>query len=252
MQVSAVQPAASAGRPLKSSVAVPRDLSVQQRWALAVSVLVAHGVAGWLMSRSRLVEVSAERAPITVQLIAPVQAPPVVTPVPPAPAPPQKVAPPKPVLSTRAPSKNVLQAPPEPVKQPAVEAPPVPTPPAPAVTAAVAAPMASAPAAPVPAPAEPQAPKQLSISSVRYAVPPTIVYPETSKRLGESGVVTLSVTVDERGRASDVRVSRSSGFSRLDQAAVTAMKAARFVPYMEGGVPRAFTVPAPINYDLSD
>lgn len=83
-------------------------------------------------------------------------------------------------------------------------------------------------------------------------MPLAVTYPETSRRLGESGVVQLQLLVDERGRAIEVRVLKSSGYSRLDQAAISAMKAARFRPYMEGGVPRAFRVTAPVIYDLSE
>src|SRR5690606_9124565 len=112
-------------------------------------------------------------------------------PPPPAPVPP-KLAKPKPVLSTRAPSQNVLQAPPEPVKPP-VETPPQPVPPAPAAVAVAPTPAPAASVAAAPAPTESQGPRQLSISAVRYAVPPAVVYPEASRRLGEEGVVVLSV-----------------------------------------------------------
>src|SRR5690606_13187234 len=99
MQASAVFPAAPPGGPVRWSLRVPRDLTAQQRWALALSVLVAHGVAAWLMARTRPVDVVVERPPISVQLIAPPQAPPAVAqaaPPPPAPVPP-KLAKPKPV-----------------------------------------------------------------------------------------------------------------------------------------------------------
>ncbi len=232
---------------------MPRDLSVQQRWALALSVLVVHGVVGWLISQARPPELAGERAPIEVQLIAPPQAPPVVTPVPPppAPVPPRKVTPPKPVLSTRAPSRNLLQAPPEPVKQQPVEAPPVPTPPvpAPAATPAVTAPAASAVAAPAPAP---QVPRELSISSVRRISAPELVYPPTSRRLNESGTVLLSIVVDERGKAVSVTTARSSGFPRLDNAAIAVAKATIYQPYMENGVPRSFRVEAPYSFEPAD
>ena len=232
---------------------MPRDLSVQQRWALALSVLVVHGVVGWLISQARPAELAGERAPIEVQLIAPPQAPPVITPVPPppAPVPPPKVTPPKPVLSTRAPSRNLLEAPPEPVKQPPVEAPPVPTPVAvPVAVPAVTASAASAVAAP--APAQPQAPKNLSISSVRRISAPELVYPPTSRRLNESGTVLLSIVVDERGKAVSVTTAQSSGFPRLDNAAIAVAKATIYQPYMENGVPRSFRVEAPYSFEPAD
>jgi protein TonB len=60
------------------------------------------------------------------------------------------------------------------------------------------------------------------------------IYPATSRRLGEEGVVRLKVLVDERGRPHDVVVASSSGFPRLDQAAVDAVRRWRFEPATDG------------------
>jgi protein TonB len=60
------------------------------------------------------------------------------------------------------------------------------------------------------------------------------VYPPTSRRMGEEGVVRLKVLVDERGRPHDVVVLNSSGFPRLDQAAVEAVHRWRFEPASDG------------------
>lgn len=241
--------------PLRWPAAMPRDLSARQRWVLAASVLAAHAVVGWLIARSHPTELKGERAPIEVQLIAPAQSPPVVAPPPPpepVPVPQPKVAPPKPVLSTRAPTKNVMQAPPEPVKEPVVEAPPVPTPPmpTPVATPAVTAPAASAVAAPPPAP--PQTPKELSVSSVRRLRDVAPIYPPTSRRLNEFGTVVLAIVVDVNGKASSATVVKSSGFSRLDQAAIVAALATPFQPYMENGQPRAFRVESPYVFEPAD
>ena len=92
----------------------------------------------------------------------------------------------------------------------------------------------------------------LPSSAVRYLVPPALVYPRISRELGESGVVRLKVLVDEQGRTKDVVVLQSSGYSRLDQQAVQAMRAARFQPHLEDGVPRAVWVVAPLTFQLED
>jgi periplasmic protein TonB len=56
-------------------------------------------------------------------------------------------------------------------------------------------------------------------------------YPPVSRRLGEQGTVILSVLVDANGRATDAKIVQSSGFPRLDQAAIDGVKASyRFVP----------------------
>jgi protein TonB len=60
-------------------------------------------------------------------------------------------------------------------------------------------------------------------------------YPPTSRRLGEQGVVTLQLYIDERGRVVDAKVEKSSGFPRLDEAAVKEAKRNwRFIPAKRG------------------
>jgi protein TonB len=60
-------------------------------------------------------------------------------------------------------------------------------------------------------------------------------YPPTSKRLGEQGRVVLLVYVTRNGRAGEVKLERSSGFERLDQAAIAHVQRAwRFVPAQTG------------------
>ncbi len=60
-------------------------------------------------------------------------------------------------------------------------------------------------------------------------------YPRMALRLGEQGEVHLSVLVDDQGRAVDVRITRSSGSTRLDQSAVDAVREWRFTPATEDG-----------------
>jgi periplasmic protein TonB len=59
-------------------------------------------------------------------------------------------------------------------------------------------------------------------------------YPPQSRRLGEEGTVRLRVLVDERGRAQEVNVAKTSGFDRLDQAAMEAVRKWRFVAATDG------------------
>lgn len=61
-------------------------------------------------------------------------------------------------------------------------------------------------------------------------------YPTVSKRLGEEGVVTLQLYVTENGRVAEAKVQKSSGFPRLDEAAVReARRNWRFIPAKRGG-----------------
>ena len=64
-------------------------------------------------------------------------------------------------------------------------------------------------------------------------------YPPVSRRLGEQGTVILEVLVDESGRATDAKLVQSSGFPRLDEAALAGVKASyRFVPGTVDGKPQ--------------
>jgi periplasmic protein TonB len=62
-------------------------------------------------------------------------------------------------------------------------------------------------------------------------------YPPTSRRLGEEGVTTVRACVTTDGRAGNVEVRKSSGSSRLDEAAIRWTQRARFAPGTEDGRP---------------
>jgi periplasmic protein TonB len=63
------------------------------------------------------------------------------------------------------------------------------------------------------------------------------VYPPASRRLGEQGTAMFRVLVDERGRPSEVQTVRSSGYPRLDQAALDAIRKWTFTPAKNGSTP---------------
>lgn len=76
-------------------------------------------------------------------------------------------------------------------------------------------------------------------------------YPPTSRRLGEVGTVTLQIYVNEEGRVVDARVAKTSGFPRLDDAAVKhAKRAWRFKPGTKNGKPFATWMTVPVRYVL--
>jgi protein TonB len=63
-------------------------------------------------------------------------------------------------------------------------------------------------------------------------------YPPTSRRLGEEGSVVLEVQVGPDGKVQNGKVKTSSGFPRLDEAALKhALRAWRFTPGTENGAP---------------
>jgi periplasmic protein TonB len=96
----------------------------------------------------------------------------------------------------------------------------------------------------------PAAPRTVSASQIGYTVPPNPVYPARSRKAGEQGTVTVRVFVDVAGRPAQVALQTSSGHPALDEAALSAVRAAQFRPYAEGGVPQAVWVVAPINFVL--
>ena len=62
-------------------------------------------------------------------------------------------------------------------------------------------------------------------------------YPEISRRKGEEGTVELSFVVLASGKTTDIVLAHSSGFPLLDDAAIQAVRRARFRPATQNGVP---------------
>lgn len=85
---------------------------------------------------------------------------------------------------------------------------------------------------------------------MQYLAPPAPVYPRASRRYAEAGRVVVRVLIDERGQPAELRVQSSSGHRRLDDAAMTAMREARFRPYTENGVALRVWALVPINFEL--
>lgn len=179
-------------------------------------------------------------APLMVDLIAPPE-PDRLTPPPPQPAPPMRPAAqplqsPSPILGAPA-AESVAPAAFATAPPPAE---PAPLPPPSTTALAVAAP---------PAP-PPPARRVLAATAVQYLVLPPVEVPRASRRAGESGMVWLKVVVGVQGLPLSVQVQRSSGYPRLDEQAVWAMRQARFRPQTENGSPIELEVTAPIEYPL--
>jgi protein TonB len=128
-------------------------------------------------------------------------------------------------------------------------APPQPPAPEPAV---VVEPVAAPPAPPAPSPSPPPAPKTIAITQVEYLAPPQLTYPPAARRMHEEGAVNVRVLVDARGAPQQMSVIRSSGYARLDEAALAAVRATRFKPYTENGVPMPFWVVMPLVFELEN
>jgi periplasmic protein TonB len=83
-----------------------------------------------------------------------------------------------------------------------------------------------------------------------YLTNPKPGYPPLSRRLGEQGVVILSVLVGEGGDVQKLEVAKSSGYTRLDEAASRAVQGWRFAPGKRAGIAQAMWVKVPISFIL--
>ena len=81
---------------------------------------------------------------------------------------------------------------------------------------------------------------------------PKVEYPALSRRMGEEGTVIVRLQVGVNGEVMDVRVEKSSGYPRLDAAALSGVRKARFRPGSRGGVPVVMWARQPIRFNLSD
>lgn len=99
-------------------------------------------------------------------------------------------------------------------------------------TSATTAAVASAPAAARPAPR----------NAWDNPSPP---YPTRSIEEGEAGTVRLKMHISAEGTVQAVALDSSSGYPRLDQAAMTAARTWRFIPAKRGGkaIPYIFIIP---------
>ena len=211
---------------------------INPRVAIAAALLVAiHGallvvVLNMHFTTPRPIEVTT----ITAQLIsaappqlaapAAIQSTPV--PPPPKPVPPKPISKPKPTAQPRvkaAPTPLPETSAPSPV---AAAAPEEPAPPSPPVAAA---PNAEAPAVGRPTMAL-NAPKDVAHLECNIVTPD---YPMLSKRRGESGRALVKFVVGLTGKIENIELKQSSGSSRLDDAALDAMRSSTCKPYKENG-----------------
>lgn len=93
------------------------------------------------------------------------------------------------------------------------------------------------------------APKHVEHADCRITKP---AYPELSKRRGETGTATVRFIIGTTGGIESVSLVKSSGFSRLDDAAVEALRSSTCQPYLENGSPiRVFYTQA-FTFGLDD
>ena len=209
---------------------MPRISHANRNTLIAASVVVFHVGALWVLQSGLLQRVSEVFVP--AEIISEFDEPTATRTVQPAPPPVKKIPPP--------PEPQPALPEPVPVNEPA------PAPNAPVVVATPPVPVTE------PAPAVPTNSLRVEMpsSNAQYLQNPKPSYPAISKRLGEQGKVMVRVLIGVDGKALRAEISQSSGYERLDQAALNTVLAWRYVPGKRGGVPEAMSFDVPINFIL--
>lgn len=229
--------------------------SVSLPIAIALT-LILHGVFAWWLWQLKTAEPIKPVELMSMEWVddkPDVAAPPKVETPPPAPVEPvdepehvltQEVAPPPPPPVPK--EKPKPQPKPTPTKVPVAQAAPT----AEVKTESVAPPSpVAASASPASVPVEQ---KPLVRAEADYLNNPKPSYPRLSKRMGEQGEVRLRVLVAADGRVASVQLSRSSGYERLDEAALESVKQWRFKPATQGGEPLETWVEVPVKFVLEN
>ena len=165
-------------------------------------------------------------------------------------APEPKIAPPPPKAEpVKPPAKPAPKKPPPPQKTPAYKTPPP-----------VAKAAAAAPVRPASRSVTPQAPASQAKSSAISTQLPSAdaaglnnkapVYPLLSRKRKEQGTVWLLLLVSKDGLVTQLKLKKSSGFDRLDQAALQAVKAWKFQPARQQGQPIDYWYELPLKFSL--
>ncbi|AXL53173.1 cell envelope biogenesis protein TonB [Paraburkholderia caffeinilytica] len=228
-----------------TSASSPRMNSRALTATAAVAAIHIALLAVILTLRHEPVQPVLESRVMTAQLLAPA---PVAAPValqsiapPPKPTPPVHTKPkvqPTPTLKP-TPTPLPVAAAPSPTPVAAAD----PTPPAPAAPPAQAAPAVGRPTMEI------TAPKNVSHIDCNMVTPE---YPSLSRRRGEAGTAYVKFVVGLTGKLENIELKKSSGFNRLDDAAVAAAHASACKPYLENGQPIRVAYTQPYNFNLND
>jgi protein TonB len=173
-----------------------------------------------------------------------------------------------------APAEETPTTPPEPVEQPTPEPTPLPeeAPPLEEKPEVLPEPQSTpAPQRPAPKPPTPKPKKSkaspagkpntgpqttgpigsgspnVNASQASFAKRPSLIYPVESRQAREEGTVVLRITVDARGRPTNVAIIKGSGFPRLDRAAIEGAWRCRIRNAKAGA-----TLDVPLRFDLDE
>lgn len=232
---------------MNASAQPPTQVMPLSRNALiAIAVVLLHVGFIWALQSGLVMRAAELIVPVEIltQFIEPplpkVTPAPKVTPVQPQPKPPvpvKQVIPKAPQVQAQKPLATVDSTPS--ANSPTGVTTPQPNP------APVAADIVVAPLAPATPPVI-----QLPSSDANYLLNPTPPYPPISRRMGEQGKTTVRVLIGADGQPQRAEIAKSSGFDRLDQAAIAAVMRWRYVPGKRNGTPETMWFNVPINWVL--
>lgn len=220
---------------LRSSAATAWRAAGAPRYGRFIVVVAMHLAVFWGLWHMVVERKAPQLVPVSLQMF-----------LPPAeklelPKPKPQVAP-KPVPKVDIPSVVIPQA-----EVPATSSMVLPQAPADPPAAPRAAPVVAQPVAP---PVNVTTRVELPSSAADYLSNPAPVYPPASKRQREQGRVLLYVLVDIKGLPQKIELKVSSGFNRLDEAALATVQKWKFVPGKRNGVAEEMWVEVPIEFRL--
>ena len=88
-------------------------------------------------------------------------------------------------------------------------------------------------------------------TKISYIKHPRPQYPAESQRIGEEGLVMVRALIDTSGHVERVALYRSSGFPRLDNAALDAVRLMQVSPYLEDGMAMRALVIVPVRFAMT-
>jgi len=189
-----------------------------------------------------------------------------VSPPSPPPAPPAAKAPPPPPAPVRKPPPQLLTVAPAQKQPPAKSQEPSkepPKPPAAAPSSVNEAPSAASESSKSEAASSSNnskssattgidaGPVELNQLIMVYRPDTEVFYPRLSKDIGEQGVVGVRLFINESGEVKTVTVVQSSGYERLDKAALQLASRIRFKPYLINGTPSRVNAGISIKFQLN-
>lgn len=77
-------------------------------------------------------------------------------------------------------------------------------------------------------------------------------YPLTSRRNKEEGTVLFKIDIDEKGKLISYEIIKSSGFERLDTAAIDSVKKAKYQPTIKNNKAISSTIEISFNFNLKE